>query len=110
VNNSSYCAKSTEVHNVRGHNIRYFSWTGNTSYTNIFDAVDPFLAITGLAFGSEKNDGLVGVCSTYLGQVLGDSYNMNHVDAINHLFGIRGWTEPVSLYRQHANRLKNKGV
>ena len=110
VNTSSYCAKSTEVHNVRGHNIRYFSWTGNTSYTNVFDAVDPFLAITGLAFGSEKNDGLVGVCSTYLGQVLGDSYNLNHVDAINHLFGIRGWTDPVSLYRQHANRLRNKGV
>ncbi|OHC42737.1 MAG: alpha/beta hydrolase, partial [Pseudomonadales bacterium RIFCSPLOWO2_02_FULL_63_210] len=110
VNNASYCAKSTEVHNVRGYNIRYFSWTGNSSYTNIFDAVDPFLAITGLAFGSEKNDGLVGVCATYLGQVLGDSYHMNHVDAINHLFGIRGWTEPVSLYRQHANRLKNKGV
>ncbi|KFX67772.1 alpha/beta hydrolase [Pseudomonas taeanensis MS-3] len=110
VNNASYCAKSTEVQNVRGYSIRYFSWTGNSSYTNIFDAVDPFLAITGLAFGSEKNDGLVGVCSTYLGQVLGDSYNMNHVDAINHLFGIRGWTEPVSLYRQHANRLKNKGV
>jgi triacylglycerol lipase len=110
VNNASYCAKSTEVHNVRGNNIRYFSWTGNTSYTNVLDVVDPFLAITGLVFGSEKNDGLVGVCSTYLGQVLGDSYSMNHVDAINHLFGIRGWTEPVSLYRQHANRLKNKGI
>jgi triacylglycerol lipase len=110
VNSSSYCAKSTEVQNVRGYNIRYFSWTGNTSYTNVFDAVAPFLAITGLAFGSEKNDGLVGVCSTYLGQVIGDGYNMNHVDAINHLFGIRGWTEPVSLYRQHANRLKSKGV
>lgn len=110
VNTSSYCAKSTEVHNVRGYDIRYFSWTGNTSYTNVLDAVDPFLAITGLAFGSEKNDGLVGVCSTYLGSVLGDTYNMNHVDAINHLFGLRGWTDPVSLYRQHANRLKNKGV
>jgi triacylglycerol lipase len=110
INNSSYCATSTEVHNVRGYNIRYFSWTGNTSYTNVLDAIDPFLAITGLAFGSEKNDGLVGTCSTYLGQMLGDSYNMNHADAVNHLFGIRGWTDPVSLYRQHANRLKNKGV
>ena len=110
VNTSSYCAKSTEVHNVRGHSIRYYSWTGNAAYTNVLDAADPFLAFTGLVFGSEKNDGLVGVCSTYLGQVIDDSYNMNHVDAINHLFGIRGWTEPVSLYRQHANRLKNKGV
>ncbi|KKI99718.1 MULTISPECIES: esterase/lipase family protein [Bacteria] len=110
VNTSSYCAKSSEVHSVRGHSIRYYSWTGNAAYTNVLDAADPFLAFTGLVFGSEKNDGLVGVCSTYLGQVIGDSYNMNHVDAINHLFGIRGWTEPVSLYRQHANRLKNKGV
>ncbi len=110
INNASYCAKSTELQNVRGYPIRYFSWTGNAAYTNIFDAVDPFLAVTGLAFGSEKNDGLVGVCATYLGQVLGDSYHMNHVDAINHLFGIRGWTDPVSLYRQHANRLKNRGV
>lgn len=110
VNNASYCAKSTELHNVRGYDIRYFSWTGNAAYTNIFDPIDPFLAITSLAFAGEKNDGLVGVCSTYLGQVLGDSYHMNHADAINHLFGIRGWTEPVSLYRQHANRLKNKGV
>ena len=110
INNSSYCAKSSEVHNVRGHNIRYYSWTGNTAYTNVVDAADPFLAFTGLVFGSEKNDGLVGVCSTYLGQVIDDGYNMNHVDAINHLFGIRGWTEPVSLYRQHANRLKNKGI
>ena len=69
-----------------------------------------FWGIASLTFGSEKSDGLVGVCSTYLGQVIGDSYNMNHVDAINHLFGIHGWTEPVTLYRQHANRLKNKGV
>ncbi len=110
INNSSYCAKSTEVHNVRGHNIRYFSWTGDNAYTNVFDAADPFLGITGLVFGFEKNDGLVGVCATYLGQVLGDDYHMNHADAVNHLFGIRGWTDPVSLYRQHANRLKNKGV
>jgi len=110
VNTSSYCAKSTEVQNVRGRTIRYFSWTGNTPTTNRLDLTDPALAFTGLAYGSEKNDGLVGVCSTYLGLVLGDSYNMNHVDAVNHLFGLRGWTEPVSLYRQHANRLKGRGV
>ena len=36
---------------------------------------------------------------------------MNHVDAINHLFGARSWrTDPVSLYRSHANRLKNRGL
>jgi triacylglycerol lipase len=110
INNSSYCAKSSATQNVQGKTILYYSWTGNSSYTNVLDAVDPFLAITGLAFGGEKNDGLVGTCAAYLGEVLGDSYHMNHVDAINHLFGLRGWTNPVSLYRQHANRLKLKGV
>ncbi|MET1078036.1 MAG: triacylglycerol lipase [Pseudomonas sp.] len=110
VNTASYCAKSSAVQNVRGKTILYYSWTGNSAYTNVFDAVDPFLAITGLVFAGEKNDGLVGTCSTYLGEMLGDGYNMNHVDAINHLFGVRGWSDPVSLYRQHANRLKLKGV
>ncbi|MCJ8168919.1 esterase/lipase family protein [Atopomonas sediminilitoris] len=111
VNSSSYCAKSSEVQNVRGHSIRYYSWTGDNSGTNILDVSDPFLNITGLVFwGKEKSDGLVGVCSTYLGQVLGDSYHLNHADAVNHLLGLRGWTDPVSLYRQHANRLKGKGL
>lgn len=110
VNTASYCAKSSATQNVRGKTILYYSWTGNAAYTNVFDAVDPFLAFTGLVFGGEKNDGLVGTCATYLGEMLGDGYNMNHVDAINHLFGVRGWSDPVSLYRQHANRLKLKGV
>ncbi|MES2821522.1 MAG: triacylglycerol lipase [Pseudomonadota bacterium] len=110
VNNSSYCARSTATQNVRGQTILYYSWTGNAKYTNILDAADPFLGITGAVFGSEQSDGLVGTCASYLGEMLGDGYNMNHVDAINHLFGVRGWTDPVSLYRQHANRLKLKGV
>jgi len=110
INNSSYCATSSDVQNVRGQQILYYSWTGNAAYTNVFDPIDPFLGFTGLAFAGEPNDGLVGTCATYLGQMLGDSYHMNHADVVNHLFGVRGWTEPVSLYRQHANRLKGKGV
>ncbi|MGH8354052.1 MAG: esterase/lipase family protein [Pseudomonas sp.] len=110
INNDSYCATSTEVQDVRGYSIRYYSWTGNAAFTNVFDPIDPFLGFTGLAFAGEPNDGLVGTCATYLGQMLGDSYHMNHADAVNHLFGVRGWSDPVSLYRQHANRLKGKGV
>ncbi|WP_071871181.1 lipase family alpha/beta hydrolase [Atopomonas hussainii] len=111
VNTSSSCAKSTEVHNVRGNTIRYYSWTGDNSGTNILDLSDPFLNITGLVFwGQGKSDGLVGVCATYLGQVIGDAYHLNHADAVNHLLGLRGWTDPVSLYRQQANRLKGKGL
>lgn len=107
---SSNCSSLNENVNVNGYNIKMFSWSGNRSVTNIFDLTDGFLGLTSLAFGSEKNDGLVGVCSSKLGRVISTSYNMNHVDAINHLFGVRGWTNPVSLYRSQANRLRNKGL
>ena len=110
INKSSYCSKSSETHNVNGKSIKLFSWTGNDATTNILDISDGFLYLTSKVFGSEKSDGLVGVCATYLGHVVGDSYHMNHIDAINHVFGIHGWTEPLSLYTKHANRLKGKGL
>jgi triacylglycerol lipase len=110
INTSSYCAKSSENHNVNGKNIKLFSWTGDDATTNFTDISDGFLYLTSKVFGNEKSDGLVGVCATYLGQVVGDSYHMNHIDAINHVFGIHGWTEPLSLYTKHANRLKGKGL
>lgn len=110
VNTSSSCAKSTENHSVNGYNIKLFSWTGNDATTNVLDAADVFLALTHKVFGSEKSDGLVGVCATYLGKVISDSYHMNHIDAINHVFGIHGWTEPKSLYTKQANRLKGLGL
>ena len=110
INTSSYCSKSSETHNVNGKSIKLFSWTGNDATTNILDISDGFLYLTSKVFGSEKSDGLVGVCATYLGQVVGDSYHMNHIDAINHVFGVHGWTEPLSLYTKHANRLKGKGL
>lgn len=110
INTSSYCAKSGENHNVNGKNIKLFSWTGDDATTNILDISDPFLYLTSKVFGNEKSDGLVGVCATYLGSVIGDSYHMNHLDATNQVFGINGWTNPVSLYTRHANRLKGKGL
>ena len=46
-----------------------------------------------------------------MGNVIGTQYDMNHVDAINHLLGARSlWTNPVTLYRTQANRLKNRGL
>jgi triacylglycerol lipase len=110
VNTSSYCAKSSEDHNVHGQNIKLFSWTGDNATTNILDISDPFIKLTSLVFINEKSDGLVGVCSSYLGKVIGDSYHMNHLDAQNQVLGIHGWTEPKTLYRKHANRLKGKGL
>ena len=107
---SSNCSSISEDTYINGHNIKMFSWTGNRPTTNFFDATDAFLGLTSLAFGSEQNDGLVGVCSTKLGRVISTRYHMNHIDAVNHLFGVRGWTNPVSLYRSQANRLKNKNL
>lgn len=107
---SSNCLSLSEDVNINGHNIKMYSWSGNRPLTNVFDVTDGFLGITSLAFGFERNDGLVSVCSSKLGRVISTNYHMNHVDAINHLFGIRGWTNPVSLYRSHANRLRNAGL
>ncbi|WP_203299520.1 esterase/lipase family protein [Marinobacter sediminum] len=109
--NRSSCSGTNEDVWINGNRIKYFSWTGRGVWTNILDATDPFLGITSLAFGGEPSDGLVGVCSTKMGNVIGTHYDMNHVDAINHLFGVRSlWTNPVSLYRSQANRLKNRGL
>jgi len=107
---SSSCRSLSENVNINGNNIKMFSWSGNRPLTNIFDITDGFLGATSLAFGFERNDGLVSVCSSKLGRVISTSYRMNHVDAINHLFGVRGWTNPVTLYRAQANRLRNKNL
>lgn len=91
--------------------VYYFSWSGRGNLTNILDPVDPALVLTGLFF-DEPNDGLVGVCSSHLGKVIGTNYKMNHLDEVNHSFGIRHLFEvdPVSLYVQHARRLKGLGL
>ena len=90
--------------------VRYYSWSGTGHLTNVLDIVDPALALMNVVF-PEGNDGLVGRCSSHLGQVLRDNYNMNHLDEVNQLFGLVSIFEanPVSVYRQHANRLKGAG-
>jgi len=91
--------------------VQYFSWSGAQPYTNVFDAADPFMALTGLAFG-EKNDGLVSSCASHLGRVIRDDYGMNHLDEVNQLIGIVNLfeTNPVTVFRQQANRLQLLGL
>ncbi len=91
--------------------IRYYSWGGDTEFTNIFDISDPFLVFTG-AFFEGANDGLVGRCAQHWGKSLGNTYNMNHLDTVNLFFGIHHLfeTDPLTLYKNHATRLKNKGL
>lgn len=100
------------AHNVNG--ISYYSWTGTYNPlvdSNVLDPADALLAATYLTFG-EKNDGLVGRCSTHLGKVIRDDYTMNHLDEVNMLFGFRGlWsTNPLPLFSNHARRLKSAGL
>ncbi|MES2072086.1 MAG: triacylglycerol lipase [Pseudomonadota bacterium] len=92
--------------------VSYFSWSGAQPYTNLLDIIDPSLALTSLAFGSAKNDGLVASCSSHLGRVIRDDYAMNHLDEVNQTIGLVNIfeTNPVTLYRQQANRLKNLGL
>ena len=75
----------------------------------LLDASDPMLGASSLFFGSEANDGLVGRCSSHLGVVLRDNYGWNHLDEVNQVFGLTSWfaSDPKSVLRAHANRLKN---
>jgi triacylglycerol lipase len=91
--------------------IRYYSWSGTGILTNALDASDGAMALTSL-FYPEANDGLVGRCSSHLGVVIRDNYFQNHLDEVNQILGLVSIFEsnPVTLFRAHANRLKNAGI
>jgi len=104
---ASWCGEGDPV--VDG--VYYFSWTGKRAVTNLFDVSDAMFALTSLVY-SEDNDGVVGRCSAHLGTVIRDDYKQNHLDEVNQVFGMVDWwsVNPKTLYRQHANRLKNLGL
>lgn len=91
--------------------VRYYSWSGTKPFANYRDPADYAFAITALVFPT-PNDGLVEQCLSHLGVVIRDDYRMNHLDEINHFFGLVGMNNPnpKSLYREHANRLKLQGL
>ena len=95
--------------------VRYFSWSGTGTLTNLLDPSAYAMAATGLAFAGKadsQNDGLVGRCSSHLGKVIRDNYYMDHLDEVNQILGLVSIFEanPKSVFRQHANRLKNAGL
>ncbi len=99
-------------HNVNG--VAYYSWGGTYNpifNSNVLDLTDGLLSVTFLTI-DEENDGLVGRCSTHLGQVIRDDYTMTHADEINGMFGLRGLgtTSPLPLYVEHAKRLTRAGL
>ena len=103
----SSCGEGASV--VNG--IRYYSWSGTGVLTNALDLGDPALGLTSLFYG-EANDGLVGRCSSHLGDVIRDNYFQNHLDEVNQLFGLVSifTSNPKTLFKNHANRLKNRGL
>lgn len=92
--------------------VRYYSMSGTSVLTNIFDISDAALGAGSLFFGFEQNDGLVGRCSSRWGTVLRDDYGWNHLDEVNQFLGLRGLfsSSPQSVYRAQANRLQSLGL
>ncbi|MBL4659236.1 MAG: triacylglycerol lipase [Alcanivoracaceae bacterium] len=92
--------------------VSYFSFGGTGVITNLLDPSDIVLAAGSVFFWGQANDGLVGRCSSHLGKVIRDNYPWNHGDEINQVLGLRGLfaSNPISVYRAHANRLKNQGL
>ena len=91
--------------------VRYYSWSGTGILTNALDVSDAAMGLTSL-FYDESNDGLVGRCSSHLGDVIRDNYFHNHLDEVNQVLGLTGLLEssPTAIFRAHANRLKNAGL
>jgi triacylglycerol lipase len=91
--------------------VRYYSWSGTGVLTNALDISDPALGLTSL-FYDQANDGLVDRCSSHLGDVIRDDYFQNHLDEVNQVLGLVSIFEanPTTLFRAHANRLKNVGL
>lgn len=92
--------------------IYYYSWGGVAQTTNLLDIDTILMQLGPLAYGDKENDGMVARCSTHIGQVIRDNYNLNHTDLANMMFGLKGLfaPDPVALFRQHANRLKLQGL
>lgn len=93
--------------------IYYYSWSGTQPVTNILDPVEVLFAATSQFFDKGiENDGLVGRCSSHFGMVIRDDFKMNHLDEVNLILGIHHlWsTDPLTVFRTHANRLKNRGL
>lgn len=99
--------------------VRYFSWSGILTGSplgkgpNLLDPLQGLCRAFSEHFNTEPeaNDGLVGRYSSHLGTVIRSDYPLNHMETINQPAGpARNEIDPVELYVQHAERLKNLGL
>jgi triacylglycerol lipase len=109
---TSNCGEGPASVSINGNDINLYSWGGGDTFTNVLDPLDYLFGTTGLLFGGESSDGITGSCSSHFGKVIRDDYKMNHGDLINQVLGLHTLfdTDPLSLYRTHANRLKKAGL
>ena len=106
---STACGEGT----YRVNGVNYYSWSGTSLSTHALDPSDLLMRASSLAFDrNDANDGLIGRCASHLGKVIRDNYRMNHLDEVNQVLGLTSLleTDPITVYRQHANRLKTAGL
>lgn len=104
---STYCGQGPEL---ADNGVRYFAYAGSHWFTHWLDPTDYIWGFTSLLM-DEKSDGVFGRCSSHWGNTIRDDLRLNHLDEANHLFGITSpRLNPISLYLQQANRLKNLGL
>lgn len=98
--------------------VRYYSWSGTLQDApdGRFDGADPMRAFC-RAFSryfiteAGQNDGMVGRFSSHLGEVIRSDYPMDHLQAIHPASDpAHRHTDPVGLYVQHAERLREAGL
>ena len=99
--------------------VHYYSWSGILQ-GNILDegpyALNPlhgFLRAFSHYFTTEaeQNDGMVGRFSSHLGKVIRSDYPLDHLDSLSQTTGqVRKGIDPIALYVQHAERLRNAGL
>lgn len=106
------CGQGPEKAAVAGHEIRWYSYSGNRQLTNLLDPSDALLQFLALYMRGQDNDGAVPRCSSHWGRVIRDDYAWNHLDEINQVLGLIGpfAPSPVAFYIAHANRLKLAGL
>lgn len=97
---------------AQANGIAFYSWTGIANTTNLLDPDTLLTSLGPIAFNGQPNDGLVSQCSSKLGKTIRNDYQWNHFDEVNQILGLKGIfaPDPVSIFRQHANRLKLQGL
>ena len=100
------------TYNSISHDVLFYSFGGNKAETNKKDPTDALTkAVTKMVDGDD-DDGFVERCSFHHGYVVKDNYNMNHLDFMNWVVGLRAADAPYapSVYRAHVHYLQSIGL